>query len=183
MIDALFLDRDGIINEVVMRGNVVSSPRNLDELKIRDEFSHFYQKIVFLKFPLLVVSNQPDVRRDLMSHQDLDSITEFIAKKFPKLQFTYCVHDDRDQCACRKPKPGMIADLLKKYSLEAQKSWIIGDSDRDIEAGHRAGVTTILLRTPYNRIQCFPHFAINGLSEFFSILSHRNKSPKNFQSS
>ena len=63
MIDAVFLDRDGIINEVVMRGDVVGSPRNLEEFKIRDEFSHFYQKIAALELPILVVSNQPDVRR------------------------------------------------------------------------------------------------------------------------
>ena len=182
MIDAVFLDRDGIINEVVMRGDVVGSPRNLEEFKIRDEFSHFYQKIAALELPLLVVSNQPDVRRNLMSQRNLDLMTEIITKKFPRLEISYCIHDDRDCCSCRKPQPGMITNLLKKHDFFSKRSIIIGDGEKDIEAGLRAGLTTILLRTSYNRApKCTPHLMVQDLSQALSILTLWNTSISHFQ--
>jgi D-glycero-D-manno-heptose 1,7-bisphosphate phosphatase len=176
MIDALFLDRDGIINEIVMREAVVGSPRNLEELKIRDDFSSFYQKLSFFRWRLLVVSNQPDVRRKLMSQEILGSMTEVLLEKFPKLEFDYCVHDDLDQCSCRKPKPGMIAKGLIKHRIKPERAVMIGDSNKDIEAGQRAGLKTILLRTPYNQEQtCSPDFSIDGLSEIFTVLGHQEE--------
>lgn len=171
MIDILFLDRDGIINEVVMRGDVVGSPRTLRELRIRDDFSRLYQRLVSCSFRMMVVSNQPDVRRNLMSQENLDLITSAILEKFPKLEFTYCVHDDREQCSCRKPKPGMLTKGLKKYELRPERAVMIGDSHKDVEAGRGAEVKTVLLRTPYNRAQIStPDFTINDLSEVDAIL-------------
>jgi D-glycero-D-manno-heptose 1,7-bisphosphate phosphatase len=84
--------------------------------------------------------------------------------RFPKLQFSYCIHDDRDQCPCRKPKPGMILDLVRTYGLNKEKALLIGDSGKDIEAGRAAGVRTMLLRTDYNR-QYHSHSTIGRLCE------------------
>lgn len=164
-IDALFLDRDGIINEVVMRNGIVGSPRTLEELKIREEFANFYHQV---KVPMFVVSNQPDIKRNLMSEQDLNLITESFLGRFPKLQFFYCIHDDQDQCICRKPKPGMILKILDVWHFK--NPMMIGDSYKDVEAGQQSGVLTVLLRTDYNKYQkCCPDFSINSLSEIFSL--------------
>lgn len=171
MIDIIFLDRDGIVNEVVMRGDVGGSPRTLDEFRIREDFSRLYQKLISCPFRMIVVSNQPDVRRNLMSQGNLDLITSAILEKFPKLEFMYCIHDDRDQCSCRKPKPGMLTKGLKKYELSPERAVMIGDSYKDVEAGRGAEVKTVLLRTSYNREEiCTPDFTINDLSEVDAIL-------------
>lgn len=171
MLEALFLDRDGIINEVVMRKEVVGSPRNLQELKLRIEFISFYEKISTLNIPLFVVSNQPDVSRNLMTQKNLDLITQFLLQKFPKLQFSYCLHDDQDHCNCRKPKSGMLEEVLKKYHFNAPNCMIIGDSYKDIEAGHSAKMKTAFLRTSYNRMQkSNPHFQIHELNELIALL-------------
>ncbi len=160
---ALFLDRDGIINEIVMRGDVVGSPRNLSELKIRQEFAELYPKI---DIPMFVVSNQPDIRRNLMTQTDLDAITNLLKQQFPKLQFSYCIHDDRDQCECRKPKPGLIVQWLKRYRLAPEDGLLIGDSAKDVEAGKQAKMATVLLRTVYNKeAKCIPNFVIDDLNE------------------
>jgi len=171
MIEALFLDRDGIINEIIMRGQVVGSPRNLQELKIRDEFPLFYREAALRNIPMWVVSNQPDVRRNLMRQNDLDAITASIKSLFPTLEFVYCLHDNQDGCLCRKPKPGLIESLIHKHGFKAENCILVGDSHKDITAGNQAKVFTVLLRTSYNsRVHALPSAFVDRLTEIIPFL-------------
>lgn len=171
MIEALFLDRDGVMNEVVFRGEVVGSPRLASELFIRDDFKRFYQLLSSFNLPLFVVSNQPDIRRGLMRQETLDAMTESILAEYPKLKFYYCTHDDRDHCHCRKPKTGLLDRVVQDFSLNPMRSLMIGDSDRDIEAGRRAHMKTALLMAPYNRQnRSQPDFEIAFLVDAVSLI-------------
>ena len=151
MIKNIFLDRDGIITQVVMRVSTIGSARNMNEFSIRADFQHFYEQIKNEKFNLFVVSNQPDIARNLMNQETLINMTSVLQKKFSFTEIFYCTHDNDDNCFCRKPKPGMILHLLQKHNLKQQESVIIGDSLKDIEAGQNAGIKTILLQTFYNK--------------------------------
>ena len=82
MVKNIFFDRDGIINEVVMRGDVVGSPRATSEFKIRPEFKEFYRRIRNSERNLFVISNQPDIARGLMTAHELDSITQSLREHF-----------------------------------------------------------------------------------------------------
>ena len=62
-----------------------------------------------------------------------------------------CKHDDGDDCECRKPKPGMILDAISKHNLKYEECIMIGDSIKDIEAAHAAGIDAFLLDTNYNK--------------------------------
>ena len=62
----------------------------------------------------------------------------------------YCPHNADDECSCRKPKPGMIKEAAKKHDIDLKKSWMIGDNNRDIEAGHRANCNSILVEKNKN---------------------------------
>src|SRR6185437_7759938 len=107
----LFLDRDGVINEIVMRGDVVSSPRSLYEFNIRPEFEQFHEELQGRNLNLFVVSNQPDVSRRLLPESILADMTALL-DRFAFKEIVYCIHDDSHGCQCRKPKPGMITRLL-----------------------------------------------------------------------
>ena len=68
---------------------------------------------------------------------------EALRAALPIDDFFVCYHDDRDACACRKPKPGLLLQAAGKYGLELNASYLIGDRWRDIEAGHAAGCATV----------------------------------------
>jgi D-glycero-D-manno-heptose 1,7-bisphosphate phosphatase len=170
MLKTLFLDRDGVINEIVMREGVVSSPRSTAEFVIRHDFDEFYRRIDSVPLNLFVVSNQPDVSRGLIELKNLEQISDQMGARFKFTEIVHCIHDDKDLCACRKPKPGMISDLLGKYALSADEAIIIGDSYKDILAGKSAGIKTVYLQQGYNAsIPCQPDYVVTKLIEVFSL--------------
>lgn len=169
----IFLDRDGIINSVVMREDVVGSPRNLQEFEIRDDFVEFYNQISEKNLTLYVVSNQPDIRRGLMQEDTLIEMSNVLLSRFQFAEILYCRHDNSDCCACRKPKPGMLIELLHKFGIEPEDALMVGDSPKDIEAAHAANVKSVLLKTQYNMPYAEakqPTLIINSLSELFRSL-------------
>lgn len=167
-IRTLFLDRDGIINEPVVRGSVVSSPRSFDEFRLTSDFRQLYEGIKGCA--LFVVSNQPDVARGLLAREVLNRIDESLQSEFAFREIIYCTHDDADQCNCRKPKPGMITQTLDKYRIKPDEAAIIGDSYKDILAGQAAGIGTIYCRRSYNStISCKPDYIVDGLPEILTL--------------
>ena len=171
MIKNIFLDRDGIINEVVLRNSKAESPRTLSEFNIRQEFVDFYNKTADGNYNLFVVSNQPDIARNKMDIKELEMMTGQLKSSFNFKEISYCTHDDSDNCDCRKPKPGMIISILNKFKLEKQASVIVGDSSKDIAAGKNAGIKTILLQTGYNRgYSIKADYFINSLLEILSLI-------------
>ena len=169
MIKNLFLDRDGIINEIVLRGPTVGSPRSLSEFRIRDEFLAFYRRLKKLEVNLFVISNQPDVARALMSRHELDEMTILLRDSFEFKEILYCMHDEHANCFCRKPKPGLITTLLEKYELKKDESLLIGDGFKDIMAGRNAGIRTVFVARDYNRENnCYPTHKITNLEELFT---------------
>lgn len=151
MINTVFFDRDGVINEVVQRDGHFYSPRQLKDFKVRPDFVRLHQKLEPMKLKMLVVSNQPDVARGFISIECLEKMNRVLLSQFHFLDIRYCTHDDRDQCSCRKPKPGMLMELMARYHIRPEEAMIIGDGWKDMEAGRLAGIKTVYLVTPYNR--------------------------------
>jgi D-glycero-D-manno-heptose 1,7-bisphosphate phosphatase len=147
---AVFLDRDGVLNAVVRRGEVISSPRSLDELQIEPEAPAALARLRDAGFRLFVVTNQPDVSRGKMSAAALAAIHQRLAEVLPVDEISACLHDNADNCACRKPKPGQLLDLAARHDLALVDCWMVGDQDRDIDCGRAAGVRTVLLSRDYN---------------------------------
>ncbi|HEY9715325.1 MAG TPA: HAD-IIIA family hydrolase [Chroococcales cyanobacterium] len=177
MLKTLFLDRDGVINDVIMRDGVVSSPRALAEFSIKDEFIDFYNRLTSLSLQTFVVSNQPDVARRLLDRDELRLMTEELKRRFAFTEVIYCMHDNNDGCECRKPKPGMILQTLKQHDLKADESIIIGDSYKDILAGKAAGIRTIYYCQGYNStVPCEPDYRVSKLIEALSLLPFTNLS-------
>ena len=158
----IFLDRDGIINEVVMRDGVVSSPRSYKEFCYRDDFLEFSKK-ASKSFNFYLITNQPDISRGLLKKNDLKKMHADLEKTLPFKDMFVCQHDNYHNCTCRKPKPGMILQAINKNNLLYKDCIMIGDSSKDIEAANAAGIDVILLNAVYNKHITFEN-KINSLT-------------------
>ncbi len=143
------MDRDGVVNEMIMRGNVVSSPRSVNEFVFKQDFLDFSKGLVD-RNNLFIVTNQPDIKRGLLKEQDLSDIHEIINRRYSIKKILFCPHDDDDKCLCRKPLPGMIDQVIKEYGLIRNECFLVGDSHKDMLAARAAKIEAALLRTNYN---------------------------------
>jgi len=166
---AVFLDRDGVLNRIVWRDGKAASPRGADELVIEPEAPAILAALKAAGFKLFVVTNQPDVRRGLMAKSELDAIHRIMKRALPIDGVAVCEHDNADDCACRKPRPGMLLDLARRHDLDLATSIMVGDQDRDIACGHAAGCATILLKRPYNSGAGADH-VVETLSQAMSVI-------------
>lgn len=161
---AAFLDRDGVINEIVYHKEmgILDSPFTVNQIKILPNVGKAIKKLKELGYFIVIVSNQPGVAKNHFNLDDLEKMKEKIRKELKKKGATfdaeyYCIHhpyakikEYKIKCKCRKPAPGMIIEAAKEHSIDLSKSWMIGDGINDIQAGQKAGVKTILI----GRMKC-----------------------------
>jgi D-glycero-D-manno-heptose 1,7-bisphosphate phosphatase len=103
-----------------------------------------------LDYLVFFVTNQAGIAEGLITRADFDAINqrtlELISPSNIKIQETYlCPHGEQDDCDCKKPKPGMLLEVAKKYDIDLANSWTVGDRITDIETGINAGTKTILV--------------------------------------
>jgi D-glycero-D-manno-heptose 1,7-bisphosphate phosphatase len=152
---AVFLDRDGVLNEAIIRDGRPYPPRGLGELLITRGALPALEALKREGFLLIVVTNQPDIARGAASRTDIDDINAQLSAVLPLDAVELCEHDDNAQCYCRKPKPGMLLRARDKFGIELSSSFMVGDRWRDIEAGRRAGCRTVLVGDGYG--EAFPY--------------------------
>lgn len=138
---AVFLDRDGVIND---NCKPVNKP---EDLKIYPWTANAISKLNKSGYHVFVVTNQGGIEMGYFTRHDLDEIHNKMVKEITENggfidDIDYCPHF-KSKCDCRKPSPGMIDKLAKKYNIDLKKSYMIGDRDIDIEAGMKAGCKTI----------------------------------------
>jgi len=146
---AIFLDRDGVINDTKVSNGIPVPPKKLEELTILPKVSTSLNKLIKLQFKLIVITNQPDVARGKMKKETVESINNCLMQKLPLDSIYTCFHDDNDYCECRKPKPGALLKASKAYNLDLSKSFMIGDRWKDVEAGKTAGCKTFFINNNY----------------------------------
>lgn len=147
---AVFLDRDGVLNEVVMRDGKPGSPRRSAEFRLVRDAASAVQRLVTAGLPALVVTNQPDLARGLLQQSELDAMMRALREVVPIVDYRVCPHDDAAGCPCRKPKPGMLLELAREWNVDTKRSFMVGDTWRDMAAGAVVGCGTVLLRRDYN---------------------------------
>lgn len=140
---AVFLDKDGTLIE-----NVPYSV-DLKQIKFENGVIEGLRILQKIGFKFIIVSNQSGVGRGFFKKKELKKVQEYLKKylfqKGIKMNdFFYCFHYKED-CLCRKPKPGLITRASKKLKINLNQSWMIGDILNDIEAGNRAGCKTALI--------------------------------------
>ncbi len=142
---ALFLDRDGTIN---IEKNYLF---RIEDFEFREGIFHLAKEFYDRGYLIFVVTNQSGIARGLYSGDDFHRLTEWMVGQFRLKgieieKVYYCPHhpEINGVCTCRKPQPGMILEAIREYNLDAGECVLIGDNDRDIEAGRRAGIKKLL---------------------------------------
>ena len=146
---AVFLDRDGVINEAVIRDGKPYAPDTPAEVRIPEGTAEALAKLKERDFLLLVVTNQPDVARGTQARQVVEEIHLHLQSRLPLDGIFACYHDDVDRCECRKPLPGLVTLAAAQYGIDLGRSFLAGDRWRDIDAGARAGCRTIWIDRGY----------------------------------
>jgi D-glycero-D-manno-heptose 1,7-bisphosphate phosphatase len=147
---AVFFDRDGIINQAVVRDGRPFPPASVEDIHLIPGTIHSMEKLAKAGYALFGITNQPDVARGTQTREMVESINAFIQDHSPVKEIFVCYHDNQDQCDCRKPKPGLILQAAKKYALDLPRSWMVGDRWQDIAAGQAAGLKTIFVDYKYS---------------------------------
>jgi D-glycero-D-manno-heptose 1,7-bisphosphate phosphatase len=146
---AVFLDRDGVINRKAPEGRYVT---RWEDFHILPGVVEGITLLNRAGFCVIVVTNQRCVAKGLMTVADLEEMhqrmSEFLAQAGATIDaIYYCPHELEQLCNCRKPAPGMLLDAARARGVELAASWMIGDSDIDVEAGRNAGCKTARLLT------------------------------------
>jgi len=142
MVKAIFFDRDGVINKMIDRDGMRGPPWTLEEFEYLPGVKKSIDIAKELGYNTFIVTNQPDVLDFKMKFDELSKIMIKIRKD---------LKIDDYICACRrgsnlyKPSPGMINHLVGYYGIEPRRSYMIGDTWKDIESGRAAGVKTIYI--------------------------------------
>jgi D-glycero-D-manno-heptose 1,7-bisphosphate phosphatase len=145
----VFLDRDGVLNEAIVRNGRPVPPTTVDEVVIPDGVTEACRRLSDAGFLLIVVTNQPDIARGTTTWQAVDTINAHLTDQLGLDAVRICPHNDGDACGCRKPAPGLLLSAAEELGLDLDCSLMVGDRWRDVEAGRRAGVTTVWLRSEY----------------------------------
>lgn len=148
---AVFLDRDGVLNRVVMRDGRPCSPRTISEFEIVGDGHEALSILREAGYLLIVATNQPEVSRGLQERSLVDAMHDRLMSILPLDEIRTCFHDRHDGCKCRKPEPGLLVEAARERNIRMQESFMIGDRGKDVEAGRRAGCRTVLLRKAYNK--------------------------------
>ncbi len=149
--DTLFLDRDGVIN-VKLEGKYV---QNFSEFEFISGSLSAISKLSQLFFRIIIITNQQGIGKGIMTQFDLNTLhfkmqqkIEYYGGRIDKIY--YCPHLESDNCLCRKPKPGMIKNAIIDFpEIKIDHSYLVGDSDSDIEAGRIMQLKTIKVDNNY----------------------------------
>ncbi|MBY0472947.1 HAD-IIIA family hydrolase [Patescibacteria group bacterium] len=175
---AIFFDRDGVINELVYRGeNFVvadqkvqrTAPWVLQELRIYDGAAAVIQQVREKGYMAIIATNQPDMRHGLMEQAALFAIMNAVCALGFDDAFM-CTHTRAEGCLCHKPLPGMLHQAEKKWNLDMSDSFMLGDMETDLQAARAAGCTPVLIDRPYN-INVPAEHRINTHAELLRLIN------------
>ena len=172
----IFLDRDGVINKdpggwtehgyVTRWRDFIFLPGSKEAIK----------KLNDNGYDIILVSNQAGINKGYYSEDELNSINENmlgeIVKSGGKIKKVYyCLHQDSDNCDCRKPRTGLLKKAEEKLGVKARGNYFIGDGKMDIEAGEKMGLKTVLLLSGKSNLEnmrtwrVLPDYIFDNLEE------------------
>ncbi|MEN8212728.1 MAG: D-glycero-beta-D-manno-heptose 1,7-bisphosphate 7-phosphatase [Pseudomonadota bacterium] len=167
---AVFLDRDGVIN--IDSGYVGKIEDFMFVDGIIPALLHAQQQ----GFLLIVVTNQSGIGRGFYTEEDFQRLTAWMKSELARHgvfvdAVFHCPHTDADHCACRKPKAGLFLQAIDQYDVDCDNSWMVGDSERDIQAALAAGIGHTVLFDPDNNKATAAGLTITSLNELSTLLT------------
>ena len=174
---AVFLDRDGVLNRTHLIDGVPYPPQKAAYLEVLPGATEACRLLRDSGFKLIVVTNQPDIARGTQSVAEVERINSSLRRLMGFDDLYLCPHDDKDGCSCRKPRPGMLLLAAQIHRLDLGNSFMVGDRDRDIEAGRAAGCRTIFVDHRYGDPPLLPaDLSVHSLREAVPWIVDRSNS-------
>ena len=152
---AVFLDRDGVLNTNIERDGKQVAPTSLAEFSLLPGVENAVARLKSAGFITVVVTNQPDVATGRTPRATVEAMHQLLRAQMPLAAIKACFHSDSDNCACRKPLPGMLLEAARELDIDLGTSFMVGDRWRDTQAGLAAGCRTIFV--DYGHFQEGPH--------------------------
>lgn len=144
MSKVIFLDRDGVVNEE--RGDYTW---RIEDFRLTIGLKRFIRLVQVKGFEIIIISNQGGVEKGIYTLEDVEKVHQFLKDELAKenlylIDIYYCPHHPNSgKCLCRKPGSIMLEKAIARYAVDVTESYFIGDSNRDVEAGERVGLTCI----------------------------------------
>lgn len=168
---AVFLDRDGTIN--------INEPEYLykkKDFKFVPNTIPALQKLSKIDYKIIILTNQSGISRGYFKEEDLKKLHHWMIQELKKKgiridRIYYCPHHAKNNCSCRKPRTGMVLRAVKDFGIALNKSWIIGDSERDIIMGRKTNLKTVKISKKMSKkLKLEAHYYVKNLSEAISII-------------
>ena len=147
---AFFLDRDGVINESLVEKNKPKAPLDLSQFRIIEGVKESLQILKQKNYLNIIITNQPDVNLGILSKSTVSEMHKIIYEELAIDDIFVCFHNDKDNCFCRKPKPGLVYEAEKKWGIDTDNSFLIGDRWRDIDLASTLGIKSFFIDYNYN---------------------------------
>ena len=163
---AVFLDRDGTVTRAVVRNGKPFAPATLAELQLVDGAEEVCQHLKAAGFLLVIATNQPDVGRGTQTKEVVEAMHAKLMRELPldRIEVSYDAGDVPSEF--RKPAPGMLLRAARELGIDLKRSFMVGDRWRDIDCGHAAGCTTILIDYGYREaLRQPPDYRVKTLRE------------------
>lgn len=177
MARAAFLDRDGVLNQAIVRDGRPYAPRRLEDFVVLPEAPAAVRRLRDAGFLVIVATNQKDVSEGLLGRETLEAMHARLREAVPvdDIRVCTCV----DECPCYKPNPGMLLDAARDWKIDLSASVMIGDRWRDIGAGRNAGCRTIFIDRGYaESLRHTPDLVATDLADAVAQLLDSSSTPR-----
>ena len=173
---AVFLDRDGVLNESAVVGGKPYAPRRFADFHLLPGTDAGVADLKGVGFTVVVVTNQPDIGNGLVDPAEVEAMNRWLLDNLAIDALYMCPHSQDENCACRKPRPGMLEAAARDLEIELASSFMVGDRGSDILAGQTVGCFSIFIDMRYAEpLSVLPDAKVDNLCAAVQlILSRKN---------
>ncbi|HUP58996.1 MAG TPA: HAD-IIIA family hydrolase [Thermoanaerobaculia bacterium] len=181
---ALFLDRDGVLDELVYYSSSGEweAPRVAGDIRMIEGVAAPLQRFIDAGWLLFIVTNQPSHAKGKASRESLQAVHDEVVKRLdvPIVRSYVCFHQAEDRCECRKPSPFFLREAVREFGVDLARSWMVGDQDSDLACGRAAGCKVALLEhrgSEHKRGTIEPDLRVDGLEQLANALIPTSSPP------
>jgi D-glycero-D-manno-heptose 1,7-bisphosphate phosphatase len=170
---AVFLDRDGTLNQQVIREGKPYAPVRLEDFRLLDDAAEGCKALKAAGYILVVATNQPDVGRGDVPQSVVDAMHRELIRQIPEIDRVEVSFDTGrgEPSRRRKPAPGMLFDAAQALGLDLSRSWMVGDRWRDVDCGEAAGVRTVFIDFGYaEKLKSPPDHTVSNFSQAVRVI-------------
>jgi len=171
--NAVFLDRDGVINRALTRAGKPYPPHTLEDFELLPGVAEACQRLKTAGFLLVIATNQPDVGRGTLRQDEVEAIHAHLGRILPidRVEVCYDPGGEEPPSEFRKPQPGMLLRAARQLDIDLKNSYMVGDRWRDIDCGAAAGCRTLFIDYGYEEaLRVQPDYRVRDLAMAADII-------------